>query len=264
VSKFLLIPNSNNKKILFDYSFDGIILPLENFSIGFDFYFTISMINELSIKHNVYVIVNKFFHYKDILEFKRVFKKIKNVKGYFIEDVGLVDIIGRKNIILFQNHIINNYESINYLNEIGIKDVVVSNELTKGEIYDIRKNTKSNLYYFLINRNMLMYSKRKLISNYFENFNIKSNEGKIVVKERVSRHELLVKEEGSSSCIFDGKIFVGELCELDYYIININNMSEEEVCEVLNNYKGEVNIFNKDNYFLKNKISYKVISDEKS
>ena len=62
------------------------------------------------------------------------------------------------------SHIINNYSSINYFNELGLSNVVVNNELTKEELIEIRNNTNSNLFYFLINRNTLMYSKRPLLN----------------------------------------------------------------------------------------------------
>ena len=263
--KYLLIPKSNYENYFFD--FFGIILPLKNYSIGFDYYFSVDEINELAKKTNVYVIINKFLHSKEIKEIKKVIDQIKNIKAYFIEDMGLTKIISKGQTIIYQNHILNNYESVNYLNTLGYKKCVISNELTINELKEIKDKTESELYYFLINRNMLLYSKRKLITNYMLNFNIKEETKKLNIKEKVSNHELIIKEENGSSVIFNKKIFSASSYQkdinYDYFIININNMEDEEIKEILKNYKsGNINL-DTDNYFLLNEIGYKVKKDEK-
>ena len=263
--KYLLIPKSNYENYFFD--FFGIILPLKNYSIGFDYYFSVDEINELAKKTNVYVIINKFLHSKEIKEIKKVINQIKNIKAYFIEDMGLTNIISKEQTIIYQNHILNNYESVNYLYTLGFKKCVISNELTLNELKEIKDKTESELYYFLINRNMLLYSKRKLITNYMLNFNIKEETKKLNIKEKVSNHELIIKEENGSSVIFDKKIFSAfsyqKEINYDYFIINVNNMEDEEVKEILKNYKsGNINL-DTDNYFLLNEIGYKVKKDEK-
>ena len=263
--KYLLIPKSNYEDYFFD--FFGLILPLKNYSIGFDYYFNVEEINELAKKTNVYVIINKFLHSKEIKEIAKELKQLKNIKAYFIEDMGLTNIISKEQTIIYQNHILNNYESINYLNTLGYKKCVISNELTINELKEIKDKTESELYYFLINRNMLLYSKRKLITNYMLNFNIKEETKKLNIKEKVSNHELIIKEENGSSVIFNKKIFSASSYQkdinYDYFIININNMENEEIKEILKNYKsGNINL-DTDNYFLLNEIGYKVKKDEK-
>ena len=263
--KYLLIPKSNYENYFFD--FFGIILPLKDYSIGFDYYFSVEEINELAKKTKVYVIINKFLHNKEIKEIKKIIDQLQNIKAYFIEDMGLTNIISKEQTIIYQNHILNNYESVNYLNTLGYKKYVISNELTLNELKEIKDKTTSELYYFLINRNMLLYSKRKLITNYMLNFNIKEETKKLNIKEKVSNHELIIKEENGSSVIFDKKIFSAfsyqKEINYDYFIINVNNMEDEEVKEILKNYKsGNINL-DTDNYFLLNEIGYKVKKDEK-
>ena len=57
-----MIPNI--KKL--DKFNEELILPLKNFSIGFDVYFTKEEIIEISKKRKVSVIINKFLHKNDI------------------------------------------------------------------------------------------------------------------------------------------------------------------------------------------------------
>ena len=260
MNKFYMIPNTKDVSIFNE----ELILPLENYSIGFDVYFNIEEINNISNKRNINVLINKFLHKKDINNIKKVIEKLKNVKYFFIEDLGLTNIIEKERIVINQNHIINNYRSINYFNNLNLKNIVVCNELTKEEIKEIRKNTTSELFYFLINRNTLMYSKRKLINSYYKYKNIESEELKKEIIENVSKKTLIIKEENEGTVIFDKNIFsanefINDLNDFNL-IINFSNMNENETNIILNHYK-DINLkefLNIDNYFTKNKIGYKV------
>ena len=77
-------------------------------------------------------------------------------------------------IILFENHIISNYKAINFLKTIGYDNIVINNDLTISEIKEILKETDSNLFYFFINKNHLMYSRRALVTNFNKNFNLEN------------------------------------------------------------------------------------------
>lgn len=259
MNKYYMIPNT---KELNKFN-ENIILPLENYSIGFDRYFCVREIKDISESREVSVIINKLLHKSDIENIKPILSKLKNVKYFFISDLGLINLIDKDKIILHQSHIISNYDSINYYNELGIRNIVVSNELTIDELKNIRKNTTSELFYFLINHNDLMYSKRKLISSYnvYKGTDHSKNNK---ITEHVSKKELLIREEGNSCMIFDSLIFSANdsLDEFDNFnfIINFSHMNEEETQIILNHYK-EKNLsdyLNVENYFLHNKIGYKV------
>lgn len=60
--EYLIIPNKKELDLYTSYNFNTFILPLEGYSIGFNVYYTIEEINELSLKYNLYVIMNKFLH----------------------------------------------------------------------------------------------------------------------------------------------------------------------------------------------------------
>ena len=129
-------------------NFNTFILPLKDYSIGFDIYFNLDEINELSNKYNIYVIMNKFLH-KNIDEFRKIYNSFNKNIMFIVEDIGLTDIISKDRLIMYENHILFNYSAINYLNELGYKNVVINNDLTIDEIKEIKNKTKSNLFYFL-------------------------------------------------------------------------------------------------------------------
>ena len=257
MNEFYVIPN--NKEILLD----NLILPLVNYSIGFDVYYSVSEINKLSSTHNVSVIINKFLHKSDIDNIMDVISKLKNVKYYFVEDLGLVSILPKNQVVVSQNHIINNYDSINYFKSLGYDKVLINNDLTIGEIKDIMKCTSSHLFMYYISKNNLMYSKRHLISS-FNEYKKDNLEMKKTINEKASNHELIIKEETCGTCIFNSRIFSANKYIEDLSgvgkIVNLSNMSEYETSIILGNLcnKELSKLIEVDEYFLDNKIAYKV------
>ena len=257
MNNFYIIPN--NKDILLD----NLILPLEDYSIGFDVYYKVEEINKLSEKYNISVIINKFMHKTDIENIGGILNKLINIKYFFIEDLGLTYFIPKEKVVISQNHIINNYDSINYFKELGFTSVLINNDLTIEEIKEIISNTSSNLFMYFISKNNLMYSKRHLISA-FSDYKNNVLDNKKEISEKVSNYKLLIKEEECGTCIFNSKIFSANKYLDDIAcinkIINLSNINEEKTKVILNNYNNKDldKLLEVDNYFLENKIAYKV------
>ena len=69
-NKFIILPNNKNLELYDKYNFNSFILPLKDYSIGYNVYFNIDEINELSNKYEIYVIMNKFLqNNKSILHY---------------------------------------------------------------------------------------------------------------------------------------------------------------------------------------------------
>lgn len=114
--EFIIIPNS---KRLSSFKVNKFILPLEDYSIGFDVYFDAKEINRISEKYDVIVIMNKFLHRK-IDDFRKIYNSFNSKIKFMIEDIGLNDVIDKDRIILYENHILSNYRAINYLKKLVI------------------------------------------------------------------------------------------------------------------------------------------------
>lgn len=255
--EFIIIPNS---KRLSSFKVRKFILPLEGYSIGFDTYFTIKEINRMSEIYDITVIMNKFLHRK-IDEFRKIYPLFNEKIKFMVEDIGLTDVIYKNRIILYENHIISNYRAINYLKEIGYNNVVINNDLTINEIKDIFRNTNSNLYYFYTSKNILMYSRRHLVSNFNKYYN-KEETNNYKLREIVSNTFLDVKEEDGSVIYYD-KIFCASkyLKDLNMnLIINLSNLDPITTKMIIKNYDREelCNLILCDYYFLENEIKYKV------
>jgi collagenase-like PrtC family protease len=263
----LFVPNNKDQiKTIVKYGFNSFVLPFENFCVGFNTCFNLSEIKELSEKHDIYLIINKLFHYNEIESIISLLSSLENIKGFIIEDLGLASNLKNKNVILFQNHLNMNYDAINAFYELGIKSIVVSNELTLNEINEIRKQTASTLYYFIISKNNIMYSRRRLLTNYNSHFNKKTDDDNKIITEVVSNHELLVSETENGTSILNNTIFSGYSNlkdlenDIDYLVYNFSYIDENITKIILENIDSKD--LNKniemDDYFLHNEVSYKV------
>lgn len=259
MNDFYVIPNNK------DVVFNNLILPLKDYSIGFDVYYTVSEINSLSKKLNISVIINKFLHKEDIKNIINIINELEIdiIKYIFVEDLGLVSLLDNNKVVVSQNHIINNYDSINYFKSLGYGNILVNNDLTINELKEIISKTSSNLFMYFISKNNLMYSKRRLLTA-FSNYKNSDISKKEVITEKVSNHKLIIKEEKCGTCIFNKRIFAGNkyMSELSSVnkIVNLSNMDEFETKTILK-YMDKVNLSDYieiDDYFLDNVIPYKV------
>ena len=261
--KLLIIPNKKELKLYEKYNFNTFILPLKDYSIGFDVYFDIDEINELSANYEIYVLVNRLLH-MDIYKFKDIYSKFnKNIK-FIIEDIGLVNIIDKERLVLYENHILSNYKAINYLASLDINNVVINNDLTIDELKTIIEKCDSNLFYNYVSKNMLMYSRRNLVSNFNKYYDIKDEKDSYLLDENVTHKELHIKEEEYGSVVRFNKIFcaskyISELKSL-YLIIDFTNIDDINEKMILENYNQSnlCNLIDSDYYFLENEIKYKV------
>ena len=259
--EYLIIPNKKELDLYIKHNFNTFILPLDEYSIGFNVYYSLEEINSLSLKHNIYVIMNKFLH-RNIEDFRRIYKDFnKNIK-FIVEDIGLTDIIDKERLVLYENHILSNYKAINFLESIGIKNVVINNDLTIDELLEIQEKTNSNLYYFYIGKNSLMYSRRNLVSNYNKYYNLdNTNSYKLI--EKVSKKTLDIYEERDGSVVYFDKIFCASkyIDKLNMNLIinftNIDVVSEKITLEEYDK-TNLCDLIDSDYYFLENDIKYKV------
>ena len=261
MNKFYMIPSD---KQLDKYT-EELILPLENYSIGFDTYFSLEEINDISKNRIVNVIINRFMHKKDIYDLKDIINNLKfNVKLFFIEDLGLTSIIPSDRVVLYQSHLINNYLSINAFKELGIENIVINNDLTINEIKTIKDKTDSNIFIVSSGVNTLMYSRRHLLTSYFDYKNIDNHKMDYTIVESASKKPLMIKEEDNGTIILNDRIFslnkYFSVLDAFNFIVNFNNLNEENKNILLNHYKDLdlSNYLNVDDYFLDNEIIYKV------
>ncbi len=258
-TKNKILISINNLEEIDKYKAEGIstfLLPLKGYTVGYPASFQIEGINAVASKNNIYCLINKVLNNKEIDELKSILPKL-NIKGFVIEDIGLIKTIKalNKEVILFINHFNCNYKSINvWLNYVD--SVFVSNELTKEELQEIDANVTKPVVYHLLGYNQVMYSKRKLVSNYEDYYHL-PHTNPLHITDKMGSVKFTLFEEEGSTVGFSNKCAVLDCLDLNnvyYFYVNTTFLSVDTIIKF---FHGE-DIVNTDNGFLTKKTVFKI------
>ena len=246
--KLLGVIRGNNFLEYLDNGLDGMILPLENFSVDYFKYYSISDIKECrkSTDKLLYVVINKMIFNNELDNLLNVLKKLENIKvdGVFFYDLAILNLVKKNkiniNLIYNGTHMVTNSDTINLYYGLGVKGAYLSNEITKDEVLNIRSNTKSDLFILLLGNPVVAMSRRNLLASYFTNKN-KSKSDLITIKEPKSGQEFLVKEDNNGTTFFYNRRLnlsnvYKELKDsgINYGIIEQGDYSSDEYKELIN------------------------------
>ena len=210
--KVLGVIKDNNYLEYLNSGLDGLILPLENFSVDYFKYYSISFIKEYKKNTNklCFVVINKMIFNNELDSLLDILKELEKiaVDGVFFYDLAVLSLVKENslnlNLIYNATHMVTNSDTINLYYDLGVKGAYLSNEITKDEILNIRNNTKSDLFILLLGNPVVAMSRRSLLTSYFINKN-KIKEDIITIKEPKSGQEFLVKEDSNGTTFFYNK-----------------------------------------------------------
>ena len=246
--KLLGVIRDNNFLEYLDKGLDGIILPLENFSVDYFKYYSISDIRECrkSTDKLLYVVINKMIFNNELDNLLSVLKELESIKidGVFFYDLAVLNLVRENslniNLIYNGTHMVTNSNTINLYYGLGVKGAYLSNEITKDEVLNIRSKTKSDLFILLLGNPVIAMSRRSLLTSYFANKN-KSKSDLITIKEPKSGQEFLVKEDNNGTTFFYNRRLnlsnvYKELVDfsINYGIIEQGDYSSDEYKELIN------------------------------
>lgn len=225
ISKILLV--LDNPLYLNDYRKVGVttfLFPLKGFCVGYREY-SLDEINKIDVS-NKYLLVNRVLDCKGIDAFKRIIANFQGIKGIFFEDIGVYQSLKNVNysgeMILFQNHFNCNQKSIDFWLD-RVNSVVVSNELTYKELEYIASNVKGEIVLHLYGYNQVMYSRRKLLTNFYNEFELDKHD-KRVIEDKATHVKFRAYENEYGTVMYSEKIFNGhKLLNLDnvkYFYVN--------------------------------------------
>ena len=210
--KLLGVIRDDNYLEYLDTGIDGVILPLENFSVDYFKYYSIFDIREYRKNTDklLFVVINKMIFNSELEDLLKILKELENIKvdGVFFYDLAVFSLVKEHNLnlnlIYNGTFMVTNSDTINLYYDLGVKGVYLSNEITKDEVLNIRHNTKSDLFILLLGNPVVAMSRRSLLTSYFLNKN-KSKSNLITIKEPKSGQEFLVKEDSNGTTFFYNK-----------------------------------------------------------
>jgi len=241
------------------------LFPLKDFCVGFNDTYTLD-----EIEDNSFILINRILDNNSLDKLEIVLKNnTKKIKGIVYDDFGVLHIINKLNLdvikINYQNHFGTNYESIN--ENLKFNDsVVVSTDITKEEIDTICSKTNKKVCIFLFGLVQAMYSRRLLLTNFYNEFNIE-NKNNVGAYEKISNNKFIMVENEYGTVGYQKNYYNGfELIDNDnvlYFITNPLFLNEDEQLKLINcieNKKFDLDI-PADTGFLHKETIYKLKGD---
>ncbi len=183
----------------------------------------------------VFISLNKNMFNKDIDTLKEVMISLDNmgVNGILYYDIALVNIkeeLGLKvDLVWNQEHLTTNYLTMNFWYEYGAKYTLISNEITLDEIKDIKKNAKCKLMFYAFGYLPMFVSRRNLVKNYLETFNIDDNSKINYLSKEGKEYQIIDTEDGTIA--YSDRVLnaIKESIEIDadYTILNSFSIDED-------------------------------------
>lgn len=262
---------------------DGFIIGIKDMSVNANMY--IEQLDILKdINKDIFICLNKNIHNKELEKVKDLLIELNNynIKGVIYYDVAVLNIYKKLDLnydlVWAQEHLTTNYNTINYWNSFGVNYTYLSSDITEEEIIEISKNTDSKLLVNLFGYLPMFVSKRHIVKNYLQNFNLVDNSGVNYMTKENKTYPIIDNNIGTS--VYSANILNGIKTSLtidvDYIVLNsfdieldkfmsviemFKNVNKENVLE----YEDRINklFSNVDNGFLNTKTIYKVKKDGK-
>lgn len=260
-------------KHLDDYRKVGIsafLFALKGFSVGYRDY-DIEEIKNIKVS-NKYILLNRVLDCKDVDKLKEILKKVVDtcdIQGLVFEDLALCNLVKDLNLpietILFQNHFASNVHSVNFWLD-RVDSVMLNNEITSSEINYILENAKGKVCAHLYGYNQVMYSRRLLLTNWSEEFNIPPKNTNIL-EDKATHVKFRAVENKYGTIMYSDKIYNGQELlflpnqdKIKYYYVNPTMIDHSQVMNFITSLenKGIDVSSNEDDGFLNKETIYKL------
>ncbi len=208
-----LIIEPNDKENLYEETVDGLILPLKDYAVQSNVYFTLEEIKKIierNPKLEIFISLNKNILNADVEPLKEVLQQLDTfgVQGVFFYDLAILklkkDLNLNLDLVWNQTYMVNNYRTCNYYYSKGVKYALLGKEITLEEVLEIINNAKLTPMVEVFGYPSVAFSKRKLITNYYKDLN-KDPQNCLDVLEGVTNttYELLEDKNGTSFFLKD-------------------------------------------------------------
>lgn len=273
-NKLIVCPTDENLEEILNMNIDGIIVGIKDLSVFPSLQVDISKLKEIikSTDKEIIVSINKMIHNEDIPYIEEVLIELNklNISKILFYNVGVINIAKRLNItkdlMIFQEHLNNNIYSNNFYYNNGVKGAFISSDITKEELIEIKKNTKMEIMFMGYGYLPIFYSRRYLITNYFDYINKNKENDLYYMKHNEDYYPVLESSDGS--IIYTNKPVnlinnLDELNSIDYIVLDSFNIDNKEFMSELNNFINR-NKIEKQEYigFFNTKTIYKVKNNE--
>ncbi|MBQ9072557.1 MAG: U32 family peptidase [Bacilli bacterium] len=251
MSKIITIPSSIEEIEKTKHLVDGFIIGIKDMSVN-----TNMLLEDLSIldslrDKDIFISINKNMHNGDLPIVEKLLNELNNydIKGVMYYDVAVLSIYKKLDLnydlVWAQEHASTNYNTINYWNSFDVKYTYISNDITEEDVVTISKNCKAKLMVNLFGYLPMFVSKRHIVKNYLEYFDLKDESSVNYIEKEDKIYPIIDNNIGTS--VFSSNILNGIKSylnlDIEYTVLNSFGIELDKFIEVINLFKS----VNKDN-----------------
>lgn len=230
---------------------DGFLFGLKGLSIDSNLV-TLEELEKMDTS-NIYIAIDKNIFNDDLNVLEESLLKLEelNIKGIFFYDLAVLSLIKKLGIniplIWNQNFFVTNYRTCNYYKKEGASGAFLSSLLTIDEIEEIVFNTDMNLFVSLFGHQLMAFSKRNLITNYFSYIGEENDRVVNYMMERGKSYPVVEEEFGTKFYTKDvlcGIRYFNRLKKvgIDYIVLNDDLLGDDVFSQVYDIFKEVVSL----------------------
>ena len=286
MSKILTVPLNTQEINKTKTLVDGYIIGIKDMCVNTNMCINVDellLLKEFEDK-DIFISINKNMHNNDLKLIKNILIKLNNynIKGVLYYDVAVLNIYRsldlNYDLVWSSEHLTTNYDTINYWNSFGVNYAYLSSDITEEEMVIISKNCKVKLMANMFGYLPMFVSKRHIVKNYLNYFNLDDNSEVNYIKKEDKTYPIIDSSIGTS--VYSYNILNGIKSyinmDLEYIVLNGFNIDRKKFMDIINMFKtvNENNVLeyndringmfdNIDNGFFDKKTIYRVKKDEK-
>ena len=254
-NNFYILPGENPCKKVEGVHF---LFPLKGFCVGMKKEYDIQ-----DLEKDSFVYVNRMLDEESILAFERILSEIeKKCVGIVFEDLGILEVLethhsSLKKVFFATHGVCSLQTALCYLKEVD--QVILSPDITLEESQEILKQA-NDIGIFLYGHLPFMYSRRSLLKNYAQNFELEQEENLLHLEESVSKKRFFAVENEYGTVIYDSRVYdARELLEdASFGLISLEYEVVEDLEQWLKDFLEGMEVEDSTTGFLHQKTIYKL------
>ena len=249
----------------------GIILSYDDLAVASNFYVNMDDIKEIRKKTDKIIVVslNKMMHNKDLAKLEEVLIELDRIKVDMVlfYDVAIIEIKKKLGLdiplIISQEHLNTSINSNEFYFEQGVEGSLISSDITKEELLEIRKKTDKIIMFTGYGYLPIFYSRRYLITNYFAYIKKEKQGDCYFIRNNDDFYPIVQDEYGTIIYTKEPVNLVNELDDLDDidYIV-IDGFKASDLVDVIKDFIKKKKMNGLYQGFFHTKSIYKVKKQE--
>lgn len=244
----LIVKPKNIESINYIDSKFSLLLPLRDFAVDYETYFTLEEIRKIKEENKnkkIYIVINRMIYNEDIEILKEILLTLENIKitAIFFYDEAVLMLKKELNLstelVWNSTFMVTNYKTCSYYYDKGVKYALLSNEITLNDMLIIKEKSKIEPIVMLFGYPTIATSKRPLIKNY-NKINNYNDSDHLLITEKTTKTGYILIENKHATTFKKNKILnitsvLNTLVEkgFNYYLISEELLDKEIFINIL-------------------------------